>query len=103
MSGVGPVPVADVLASLALLFALAVLTVATFGLVRGRDLYFRLHAASAGVVLGVVVILLAAPLVADARITARALLTAVFLLLTSPVASHALALAEWRNGKDHDE
>ena len=78
------------LADALILAGLFVLTVAVYGLVWMPDLYTRLHAASKGALLGVLPILIAATLLGDPAIGARAVLLAVFLVLTTPVATHAI-------------
>jgi multicomponent Na+:H+ antiporter subunit G len=75
------------------LLGLAITTLAVLGLVRLPDVYLRLHAASKAVVLGVVPLLLAVVVVGDASMRARAVLVGAFLLLTTPVSTHAIARA----------
>ncbi len=69
------------------------------GLVRLPDIYNRLQAAAKCVTLGTALILfgaLALTGIGDSGV--RALLCAVFILLTSPVGAHALARAAHRSG-----
>ena len=76
----------------------------TIGLVRLPDVYNRLQAATKCVTLGTCMILLGVLVGAwggHAGITAmgaKAVLCAVFLLLTSPVAAHAIARGAYRSG-----
>lgn len=82
---------ADVL----LVLGVGVMTIGVYGLLRMPDVYTQLHASSKTVVFGVVAILVAGTIVADARASAfRAVLVVGFLLLTTPVAAHAVARAD---------
>jgi multicomponent Na+:H+ antiporter subunit G len=78
------------LADALILAGLFVMSVAVYGLVWMPDLYTRLHAASKAALLGVLPILITATLTGDPTIGARAVLLAVFLVLTTPVATHAI-------------
>jgi len=66
------------------------LTLAVVGVVRLRDAFAKVHAASTAVVLGVALVLLAAIVGGGNAVAARALLVGGFLLLTAPVSTHAL-------------
>ena len=69
------------------------------GLVRLPDVYNRLQAATKCVTLGTCMILIGLPLMMGIHPAGvRALLCAVFILLTSPVAAHALSRAAYRSG-----
>jgi multicomponent Na+:H+ antiporter subunit G len=69
------------------------------GLVRLPDVYNRLQAATKCVTLGTCLILVGAAVGGGSgAMTARALLCAAFVLLTSPVAAHALARGSHRGG-----
>ena len=71
----------------------------TVGLVRLPDVYNRLQAATKCVTLGTCMILLGAAVYAGVGpLGVKALLCMVFLLLTSPVAAHALARGAYRSG-----
>jgi len=71
-----------------------VMTVGVYGLLTMPDVYTQLHAASKAVFLGVVALLAATALVADEAATVyRAVLIAVFLLITTPVSAHAVGHA----------
>lgn len=71
-----------------LLVALAVL-----GLFRLPDVYMELHAATKAAALGVISLLAASVATGDAATMGRAALVAIFLLVTAPVSSHAIAAA----------
>ena len=69
------------------------------GLVRLPDIYNRLQAATKCVTLGTCMILLGVLFVVGIGSSGiRALLCAVFILLTSPVGAHALSRAAHRSG-----
>lgn len=81
------------LASLGAFFML----VAAIGVVRFRDTFARLHCAGKSATLGIAFMLLAAGLWSqDAGVAIRALVAAVFFLLTGPIGCHAIARAVWR-------
>ena len=71
----------------------------TVGLVRLPDIYNRLQAATKCVTLGTCMILLGAAVVSGlGPLAVKAILCMIFLLLTSPVAAHALARGAYRSG-----
>ncbi|MES0882944.1 monovalent cation/H(+) antiporter subunit G [Roseibium sp. SCP14] len=77
------------------LFALA----ASIGLLRLKDVYMRMHAASKAGTLGSGVMLLALAVHAgDLSIVTRALAGVVFFLLTAPISAHLLAKAAYAAG-----
>ena len=78
---------------------LVVTTLGVVGMSRMPDVYTELHAASKAVVLGIVAFLVASVAARDAAITSRALLIAVFLVLTTPVGAHVIARAAWLRGE----
>lgn len=79
---------ADALVGLAVL----VMTLGVLGVARMPGIYARLHAATVVGFLGNLMLLAAASLIApDAATVHRSLLIAAFLVLTTPVASHAIA------------
>jgi len=63
----------------------------TLGLVRLPDVYNRLQAATKCVTLGTCFILVGAGVAGGRDMIARAVICAIFVLLTSPVGAHALA------------
>lgn len=80
-----------------LLLGAAFSLIATIGVWRLPDLYTRMHAASKAGAVGGGLILLAVALVCfDAGVALRAITGIVFLLLTTPVAAHLLAKANYR-------
>jgi len=77
------------------LFAL----VASVGLIRLKDVYMRMHAASKAGTLGSGVMLLALAVHAsDLAVVTRALAGVVFFLLTAPISAHLLAKAAYAAG-----
>jgi multicomponent Na+:H+ antiporter subunit G len=84
--------IAGTLAVLGALFAL----VAAVGVLRFPDLLTRMHAATKAGTLGAGLLLLAAAVAfAEAGIVARAVAGIAFLVLTAPVASHAIGRAAY--------
>jgi multicomponent Na+:H+ antiporter subunit G len=81
------------------LLGVFVMTVGVYGIIRMPDVYTRLHAASKAVFLGVISLLLASVVTNDAEIIFRAMLIAVFLILTTPVSAHVIARAAFLKGQ----
>ncbi|MEM1055558.1 MAG: monovalent cation/H(+) antiporter subunit G [Bacteroidota bacterium] len=83
---------AGVLALVGAIFAL----IAALGIVRFPDLLTRMHAATKAGTLGAGLLLLAVAVAfADAGVAARAAAGIAFLVLTAPVASHAIGRAAY--------
>ncbi len=76
------------------------ITLGTIGLLRAPSIYTRLHAASKAVALGAISFCLAGFLVSGTDMRMRMVLIALFLLLTTPVASHVMAQSAHRTGED---
>ncbi|MCS7067311.1 MAG: monovalent cation/H(+) antiporter subunit G [Meiothermus sp.] len=75
------------------------LLVAAIGVVRMPDLYNRMHATSKAGTLGVGLILVAvAVFYQELSVAARALSALAFIILTAPVAAHALGRASYLSG-----
>lgn len=72
---------------------LAVIALGVVGIVRLPDVYSKLHAASKAASLGLVLVLAGSVGTGDPGTIGRAALIATFLLVTSPVSAHAIALA----------
>ena len=83
------------------LILLGVLTssVAIYGLIRLPDIYTRIHAASKVAVLGVIPILIASLWTGDPSLILRAALIAALVVLTTPVAAHAMARARFATSR----
>lgn len=86
----------ELLIAAALLLGAGFGFVASLGLLRMPDLPMRLHATSKAGTLGAGLILFGVALFhADFGVTTRVLVTALFLLLTGPVAAHIIARAAY--------
>ena len=69
------------------------------GLVRFPDVYNRLQASTKCVTLGTILLLVGAGVVSgDGQTIAKAVICAVFILLTSPTAAHAIAKGSHSSG-----
>ncbi|MGA1822385.1 MAG: monovalent cation/H(+) antiporter subunit G [Thermoplasmatota archaeon] len=71
--------------------------IGALGLIRLPDVYNRLQAATKSITLGAISISIGIG-VADPTLLPKAILVAVFLLLTNPIASHAIARSAYRSG-----
>ena len=73
--------------------------VASIGIIRLKDVYMRMHAASKAGTLGSGVMLLALAVHAgDLAVVTRAIAGVVFFLLTAPISAHLLAKAAYAVG-----
>lgn len=88
---IGPY-VADVL----VVFGCFILTTGVIGLIRMPDIYTKIHAASKAVFLGAILLMIASVATNDSDIILRVVLIGIALILTTPVASHVIALAAAR-------
>jgi multicomponent Na+:H+ antiporter subunit G len=69
------------------------------GLVRLPDVYNRLQASTKCVTLGTILLLVGVALVSDVTaLNAKAIICAVFILITSPTAAHAIAKGAYASG-----
>jgi len=69
------------------------------GLVRFPDVYNRLQASTKCVTLGTILLLVGVAIVSGSgATTAKAIICAVFILLTSPTAAHAIAKGAYASG-----
>lgn len=89
--------ITDVFGLGALAFGLFFSIIGIIGLIRFPDVYCRIHASGKVATLGLVG-LLAASAVAMPETALKALALALFVVITSPVASHAIASAAYRTG-----
>jgi len=88
-----------IVASVLIVGGIFFMLVAALGILRMPDLLTRMHAATKAGTLGAGMLLLAvAFFYQDLGLTARALATIVFLLLTAPVAAHAIGRAGYFSG-----
>lgn len=79
---------------------IVVTAITVYGVVRMKGLYPRLQAASKASMLGSVAILAASVGTRDGGTIARAVVVALFLLLTTPVAAHAIANAAYVRARE---
>ena len=87
------------LADALVLLGVGIMTVGVYGVIRMPDLYTKLHAASKAAFLGVISLAAASTVTGDPAIVARVLLIGVLLLLTTPVASHAIGRGAYLEGE----
>lgn len=87
--------VLSVAAGILVILGLIVLTLAVVGIYRMPDVYTEVQATAKGAALGVVALALAALLTGDGAVIARAVLIAAFLVITAPLAAHALVRAAY--------
>lgn len=87
----------EILALLALGSGVFFSLVGILGMMRMPDVYSRIHASGKVSTLGVIGLLTGASLLMP-EITLKALALALFLVITAPVASHAVAAAAHRQG-----
>ncbi|MBI2868736.1 MAG: monovalent cation/H(+) antiporter subunit G [Chloroflexi bacterium] len=84
----------DLITVILLVGGLAFLLLASLGVVRMPDIFARMHATTKAATLGVILTLAAVAVhFADTSVTARALATILFLLLTAPVIAHMIGRA----------
>lgn len=87
------------LADAFVVLGVGIMTIGVYGVVRMPDVYTRLHAASKAVFLGVISLVFASLITDDPAIIARVLLIGAVLLLTTPVASHAIGRGAYLEGE----
>jgi multicomponent Na+:H+ antiporter subunit G len=66
------------------------------GLIRLPDVYNRLQAATKSITMGAISIAIGVGVI-DTSLLAKSILVAVFLLLTNPISSHAIARSAYRS------
>lgn len=79
------------------LLGLAVTTLGVLGLLRMPDTYTKLHATGKAVFLGIIALLVASLASGAGGFSARALLIAAILILTTPVGAHAIGRAAYNS------
>lgn len=90
----------EVISDILVVVGLAFMTLGVFGMIRMPDIYTKLHAASKAVFLGVIVLAFAAMLVGHQAMIMRLILLSVMLLLTTPVAAHAIGRGAYLTGEE---
>lgn len=89
----------EIIAYILLGIGAACALIGAMGIVRLPDVYNRIHAQTVVVVGGVIVMLLGASVLEGlSAYTLKALIIALFLFLTNPVGSHAIARAAHKSG-----
>ncbi|QDG76982.1 monovalent cation/H(+) antiporter subunit G [Labrenzia sp. PHM005] len=89
----------EILTGIMLVIGASFALVASIGLIRLKDVYMRMHAASKAGTLGSGLMLIALAIYAtDLAIATRALAGVVFFLLTAPISAHLLAKASYAAG-----
>ncbi|MCK7612744.1 monovalent cation/H(+) antiporter subunit G [Roseibium sediminicola] len=92
-------PFVEIITGLMLIIGASFALVASIGLIRLKDVYMRMHAASKAGTLGSGVMLLALAVHAsDLAVVTRAIAGVVFFLLTAPISAHLLAKAAYAAG-----
>ncbi|MEP3280166.1 MAG: monovalent cation/H(+) antiporter subunit G [Stappiaceae bacterium] len=91
--------VLDVIVGLVLIGGAVFSLIASLGLIRLKDVYMRMHAASKAGTLGSGLMLLALAIhAAELSVVTRAVAGVVFFLLTAPVSAHLLARSAYLVG-----
>jgi multicomponent Na+:H+ antiporter subunit G len=90
----------QLLADALIVLGTLIMTFGVVGILRAPTVYTRLHAASKSVVMGVVSFCAASFLNGVTPVQTRVVLIAIFLVLTTPVASHVVAQSAFRTGED---
>ena len=91
--------VVEIITGVMLVVGASFALVASIGIIRLKDVYMRMHAASKAGTLGSGVMLLALAVHAtDLAVVTRAIAGVVFFLLTAPISAHLLAKAAYAAG-----
>jgi len=91
--------VVEIITGIMLVIGASFALVASIGIIRLKDVYMRMHAASKAGTLGSGVMLLALAIHAsDLAVVTRAIAGVVFFLLTAPISAHLLAKAAYAAG-----
>jgi multicomponent Na+:H+ antiporter subunit G len=89
----------DIIGNIFLGIGAACALIGTMGIVRLPDVYNRLHAQTVSIVGGAIMVLLGISLIEGLSLySLKALTIALFMFLTSPVGSHAIARAAHKSG-----
>jgi multicomponent Na+:H+ antiporter subunit G len=89
----------EIITGIMLIIGASFALVASIGIIRLKDVYMRMHAASKAGTLGSGVMLLALAVHAsDLAVVTRAIAGVVFFLLTAPISAHLLAKAAYAAG-----
>jgi multicomponent Na+:H+ antiporter subunit G len=92
----------EILSNALIILGLLVMTLGVYGMIRMPDIYTRLHAASKSAFLGVISLAVGAMLVGDQASVMRLALVSLFLLITTPVASHVIGRGAYLHNERMD-
>lgn len=87
----------EILGIIAILIGMFFFIFGVIGLVRFPDVYMRIHSSGKVSILGVIGLLVGAAFLLPATIP-KGIALAIFLIITQPAASHAVASAAYRSG-----
>jgi len=76
-----------------------IMTAGVYGLARMPDIYTKIHAASKAVFLGAIALMAASFVTGEPDIIFRVILIAAALIVTTPIATHAIAKAAAERGE----
>lgn len=85
----------EIIFDIMLLLSCAVITLGIVGIIRMPDIYTKLHGASKSVFLGVVLLCISASVIATPQMNMRLALIALLVVITTPLASHAIGRAAY--------
>ncbi len=85
----------DILSGALIIVGLLLTSLSVYGMLKMPDIYTSTHAASKAATLGLMPFLLAAMLTGNPAMITRALLIAVFLILTTPISAHIIGQAAY--------
>jgi len=85
----------DILSGALIVVGLLIISLSVYGMLMMPDIYTSIHAASKAAILGLMPFLLAAMLTGNPAMITRALLIAVFLILTTPISAHIIGQAAY--------
>ena len=85
----------DILSGVLIVVGLLILSLSVYGMLKMPDIYTSIHAASKAAFLGIMPFLIAAMLSGNPAMITRALLIAVFLILTTPISAHIIGQAAY--------
>ncbi len=92
----------EVISDILVVVGLVFMTLGVFGMIRMPDIYTKLHAASKAVFLGVIMLAIAAMFVGSQAMIMRLILLSAMLLVTTPVAAHAIGRGAYITGEQMD-
>lgn len=95
--------VLQIIGAVLLALGLTLATIGLYGLLRKPDIFSRLHAAGLITGPGIVLILLASVATRNAHVITSAALLILFLLVTSPLSTQAIAQAAHRQDRSDED